>query len=165
MSNWLDTQEVGIDFSRRSTFRPRGSVPYEWPPVNPIPRDQFTYDPVPPPPAERPRWLVYTTEDTLVTTAGLRFYLPRRIKIISARISVDGAPSGGALIGDILKNGNSIYPTSPTPRCADGEKYGKLRKPDRRNAKKDDYLQCQLTTLNGATGPAIFYIQYRRVSA
>jgi hypothetical protein len=159
---------AAFDTRRVRPFRRIGFV-RPFPPINPVPRDGeravyisssqvITEDTD----AEKPRWLTYNTGATLDTNTGTRFYPPRKIEVRNVMVSVEGAPSS-TLTGDLLRNGTSMYPSATKPTISAGNYYGALRAPDRNTVNRGDYLQCQLTATGSATGPAIFYIQYRRL--
>ena len=158
---------TSFDTRKRRPFRSLG-VGREWPPLNPVPEDITTTVAVSwsqiintEEVDTSPRWLVYNTATTLDTTAGNRFYVPRRIIIQDVMVSVEGAPSS-TLTGDLLRNGTTLFPSATKPTVASGSLYGALREPDIGSVDRGDYLTCQLTATGSATGPAKFYIQYRR---
>lgn len=103
--------------------------------------------------AHEPKVFLWTSKKTLTTVSGVKLPPLRPGLIVNARASVQTAPSGN-LTWDILKNGVSIFQTKPT--ILSGETVSE-ETPwiDNGEIVKDDTLQVQITTVNGAGGPMV----------
>lgn len=111
---------------------------------------------------KRPKTVLYTTKATLDTVAGSPIYVLRGKRVVRAKVSVSGAPSGADLAADILVGGNSIFSTLDSKLSVingntDGEVMYLM---GGRSIAEDDKVQCKITTVSSATGPAVFEIEY-----
>ena len=105
-----------------------------------------------------PGRILWTGPATISTTAGSRLYPDEGGRIISALMSVDGAPSS-TLTWALLKNGTSVFNTNPT--ILSGSNYSSFTNWVENNEFIfGDYFQFQVTTTGGATGPAHGLIRY-----
>ena len=103
--------------------------------------------------AHIPRSLMWTSSRVLSTNAGSAIYLPRPGMILAVRANVQTAPTG-TLTWTVLKNGTSIFATSPT--IGSGLKFAAVTSwIDNGVLYDDDFLQVQITTVNSAVGPMV----------
>jgi hypothetical protein len=113
----------------------------------------------------RDKKLHYTSKATLDTNAGGPLYPPYSgaLKWVSA--SVDGAPTTGNLTYDVLLNGNSVFETAAKPTIPQGQKWGYTAVPLAPHFSRDnrDYIQVQVTAINGATGPIRVTLGFREM--
>lgn len=108
------------------------------------------------------RVLLYTTEATLVTTAGVPLYPLRGKTMLRARVSVTTAPSGAALAADILIDGNTAFSSIDSKlQVRDGEEIGDPAYfMGGRTVDAAAMVQCKIDTISSAAGPAVFEIEY-----
>lgn len=107
-----------------------------------------------------PRHLIYTSAATLTTDAGTPFYPMRGGRVTAVRLGVAGAPSGSALVCDVLLDGDSMFPTSSKPEIAAGSLFGYKAVTDKTSFSPDSKLQVDITTISSATGPMVVEIEY-----
>lgn len=139
----LGPRDLGIVFQRTREWHRDGL------PVNPIAHEQH----------HNPMVLVYTSKETLDTTAGTPIYPTRGGTIVGARVSVAGAPSGADFDADILLDGSTIFDSNTKPTIANGETYGYMRIPDEIYLYPDSKIQWQITNVSSATGPFVGIIE------
>ena len=111
----------------------------------------------------RPKVLHWTSTTTLEDDyTGSRIYVLAGKLLLRARISVQGAPSGDNLDGDILIDGQSAFSSIDSKLLvADGATIGRrAHLMGGRAVPEDSYVQCKITVAGGATGPAVFEIEY-----
>lgn len=109
-----------------------------------------------------PKTLFWTSTATLVTTAGTNIYVLRGRRIVRVRVSVAGAPNGAALAADLLIDGQSAFSAIDSKlQVRDGQTMGDVAYlMGGRTVPPDGRVQCQVTTVSSATGPAVFEIEY-----
>jgi hypothetical protein len=115
----------------------------------------FAHDPAP---------LIYTSATTLDTVAGTPIHLPYDFQIIGVSANVAGAPSGAALIWDVLVDGVSAF-TAAADRIsiAAGDVYSLSAVPDLDHLTARMKLQCQGVTISSATGPIVVIFELARL--
>jgi hypothetical protein len=107
----------------------------------------------------------YTSKATLDTTISTPWYPPTDFVIESVQANVTGAPSGTALVWDVLIGGNSIFAnTAERPQIQAGDLVGRLTVPSRQGLPAGSKLQVQGVTLSSATGPLVLTFQLTAVS-
>ena len=108
------------------------------------------------------RILHYTTETTLVTTAGVPLYPLRGKTMLRARVQATGAPSGAALAADILIDGQTAFASIDSKlQIRDGVAIGAPAYfMGGRSVPSDAKVQCKIDTISAATGPVVFEIEY-----
>ena len=113
--------------------------------------------------AHDPKTVLWTSKKTLTTVSGVKLPPLRPGIIVNVRASVQTAPTG-TLTWDILKNGTSIFASKPT--ILTGETISE-ETPwiDNGEIVKDDTLQVQITTVNGAGGPMVVELEVSPLEA
>ncbi len=100
------------------------------------------------------RAICFYVDSTLkVETGVMTFIVPMALTITDVRLTVDVAPVGAALIGDIHKNGTTLYTTQANrPTIADGTLAVTAALPDTVTLALGDKLSLDLDQV-GATTP------------
>jgi hypothetical protein len=115
--------------------------------------------------AHAPAILIYESKATLDTNAGSILYLQQDAVIESVQASVAGAPSGSALVWDVLIGTNSIFAnTAERPQIKAGDTLGRLTVPSRAGWSAGAGLRAQGITVSSATGPLILTFQLTLLS-
>jgi hypothetical protein len=105
--------------------------------------------------------LYYTTAGSLDTNPGTPIHALRGKRIVGVRLNCKGAPSGGSLEGDILRNDVSIFSSLDNkPTIPSGALKGYRQVVLSGAINNDDKVQCKINTISGATGPVVFEIFY-----
>lgn len=106
-----------------------------------------------------PKQKVYTSLKTLDTVAGAKMRLPHGGQLVYALANVQTGPVTNPLVWTLLKNGVSVFATSPT--IAAGVDYSNVTEfIDNGYFVQYDYFQFQITTVSSAVGPAVYTLGY-----
>lgn len=85
-----------------------------------------------------------------VGSGAARYPIAEDAIYIDAHATAGTAPSGGAQVFDINKNGTTVYGTATNPQIADGANVGSKAPGDQTLFAEDDYITLDVDTDNGA---------------
>ena len=85
-------------------------------------------------------------ESGSLSVGAIPFKIPFTVpgNIVDIKMAIGTAPTGADVIVDVLKNGTSIFPTSPKPSIADGAVVGDDFTPDTTEMSRGDYLTFEI---------------------
>jgi len=104
--------------------------------------------------------LIWTSKATLATGTFTPIIPTFAGRIVGVRVNVSTAPSAAAAAFDVLKDGVSIF-SSGTVDVPAGALYGYRKVADAKiYIIPDIKIQCKITTVSSAGGPAVIDIEY-----
>jgi hypothetical protein len=109
--------------------------------------------------APRAETLLFSHASPTIEVVEMPFVTPFPLSVVDVAVSAGGAPSGGALVVDLLLNGVSVLSSKPT--VADGETTSDYVTPTTSRVFQGGALKIEFESVNGATG-VVVYINYRK---